>query len=287
MRVIRDPCRIPINAHATSAAAIAAHQGQPTVGWTSSAMTTALTPATNPLDRAISPSRRANTSPIASRLKTAACTRRLTRLPAVRKWLLATWNRTETSSRPATTGRTPVSPPLIRTEERPLLGIEEGKALVGGDLRGVSLHLREVRLDGAVEDEVAADAPAHVAPEHRLRRIAPPRTVRGRRRAGDRARELRIQLDQLAVRDARDAAQLALLRDEAGRALERGRPGLLVTRMLHVAVELQSPAVLARIGVAQAAERDADLDLVAEVGEPPFRLPLEVRAEVGLSGEDV
>ena len=117
MRVIKDPCRIPINAHTTSAAAIAAHQGQPTVGLTSSAMTTALRPATNPIDRSISPSRRANTSPIASRLKTAACTRRLTRLPAVRKWLLSDWNRTETSSRPATTGRTPVSPPLMRTKD--------------------------------------------------------------------------------------------------------------------------------------------------------------------------
>ena len=41
-------------------------------------------------------------------------------------------------------------------EERPPLRVEQREPLVGGDLRRVGLHLREVGLHGAVEHEVAA-----------------------------------------------------------------------------------------------------------------------------------
>ena len=74
-------------------------------------------PATNPTDRSISPSRRTNTSPIASRLKTAAWTSRLTRLPAVRNFESRDSKKIETRSSPAMTGRTPLSPALIRAIE--------------------------------------------------------------------------------------------------------------------------------------------------------------------------
>ena len=111
------PWSAPIAAHARSARMIAAHHGQPIEGLTSSAMTTPPIPPTKPIDRSISPRSRAKTSPIASRLNTAAWTSRLTRLPASRKWEFSDWNRIETRSRPPTTGRTPLSPALTRASE--------------------------------------------------------------------------------------------------------------------------------------------------------------------------
>ena len=45
---------------------IAAHHGQPVESFTSSAMIVPPIPATNPIERSISPSRSANVSPIAS-----------------------------------------------------------------------------------------------------------------------------------------------------------------------------------------------------------------------------
>ncbi len=74
-------------------------------------------PATNPTERSISPSSRTKTSPIASRLKTAAWTSRLTRLPAVRNFESRDSKRIEIRISPAMTGRTPLSPALILASE--------------------------------------------------------------------------------------------------------------------------------------------------------------------------
>src|SRR3984893_14437270 len=48
-------------------------------------------------------------------------------------------------------------------EERPLLRIEEGEALVGGDLSDVRLDLREIRIDRRVHDLVRIGSPLHVS----------------------------------------------------------------------------------------------------------------------------
>ena len=85
-RVTSEPCSAPIAAQTKRATRIAAHHGQSSPeGLSSSASTTPLSPATYPIDRSISPSRSAYTSPIARTLKTAAWTGRLTRFPAVRE----------------------------------------------------------------------------------------------------------------------------------------------------------------------------------------------------------
>jgi hypothetical protein len=138
IRVISVPWRTPISAHTTSAAAIAPHHGHPTFGFTSSARITAPRPATNPIDRSISPSSSAKISPIASRLKTADCTSRLTRFPAVRNLSFKTWNRIETRSSPATTGRIPISPPLMRAREVRRYSLPVFATSAGGMAAGVS-----------------------------------------------------------------------------------------------------------------------------------------------------
>lgn len=117
MAVMSVPCSRPTSAATTRPARIAAHHGQPTVGLASTHMTTALRPATNPRDRSISPSSSTKTSPIASRLNTAAWTSRFTRFPGVRNRLLRDWNSTETSTSPATTDSTPVSPLRTRVND--------------------------------------------------------------------------------------------------------------------------------------------------------------------------
>ena len=70
------------------------------------------------------------TSPIASSMKTAAWTSRLTRLPAVRKFELRDWKRIEIRISPATTGRTPLSPALILASD----GAEVVADGLGGEL---------------------------------------------------------------------------------------------------------------------------------------------------------
>src|SRR6185312_15208208 len=70
-------------------------------------------------------------------------------------------------------------------EEGTLLRVEEGEARVGGDLRRVGLDLREVRLHGAVEHEIAAERPAYVAADLRIAAITPSRrAARTARAAG-------------------------------------------------------------------------------------------------------
>ena len=94
---------------------IAAHHGQPYDCFTNSAVMIPPMPLTKPIDRSISPSSSANTSPIANNMYTAPWINRLTRFPAVRKLELSDWKRIEMRIRPATTGSTPLSPDRMRT----------------------------------------------------------------------------------------------------------------------------------------------------------------------------
>src|SRR5713101_3069374 len=112
-RVMIVPWRAPTAKQKASAAMIAAHHGQLVVtGWTSWTAITAPHAPTKPIDRSISPSRRANVSAIASTMNTALCWKRLTRLPADRNtWFgLITSKTTKIATRPRTTGSTPLWP---------------------------------------------------------------------------------------------------------------------------------------------------------------------------------
>src|SRR5712692_2063416 len=111
-RVMIVPWRAPTAKQKASAAMIAAHHGQLVVtGWTSWTAITAPHAPTKPIDRSISPSRRANVSAIASTMNTALCWKRLTRLPADRNtWFgLITSKTTMIATRPGASSGAAIS----------------------------------------------------------------------------------------------------------------------------------------------------------------------------------
>ena len=117
-RATSVPWMAPNAAQASSVTMIAAHHGQfAPVGCTSSATTTLPSPMTRPTDRSISPSSRAKISAIASSMYTVLCSKRLTRFCADRNFEFAIWKPTATTTRPRTTGRTPLLPPRTRSHE--------------------------------------------------------------------------------------------------------------------------------------------------------------------------
>src|SRR6185312_1077789 len=81
--------------------------------------------------------------------------------------------------------------------------------------------------------------------------------------------------------------QRSRLIGETCRAASRFSPRFLVTAVLHVALDLNSPVLDRLVGIAQAAERDSDLDLVTPRRDVALGLPEEVRAQVYLSRPDV
>jgi hypothetical protein len=113
-RVMSVPWNRPMAVVTSRAARIAAHHGQSYGPISSLVVTTPPMPETNPIDRSISPSSRANTSPMPSSMNAAPCVSRFTRLPAVRKFSFWDWKMIAIRSRPTTTGRTPLSPARAR-----------------------------------------------------------------------------------------------------------------------------------------------------------------------------
>ena len=91
-------------------ARIASHQGRLYGGATRAAISPAPIPATNTMDRSISPSKRTKTSPMANAMKTTAWLNRLTMLPADRYSEVRISKTTTMTTSPTTTGSTPLSP---------------------------------------------------------------------------------------------------------------------------------------------------------------------------------
>ena len=132
-RATIDPWMKPTAAHATSVDMIAAHHGKfAPVGCTSSATTTLPSPMTRPTDRSISPSSRAKISAIASSMYTVLCSKRLTRFCADRNFEFAIWKPMATTTRPRTTGRTPLLPPRTRAHEARKYWPSDSAASSGG-----------------------------------------------------------------------------------------------------------------------------------------------------------
>src|SRR5579872_3171432 len=116
-RVISVPWIAPNTAQKSRPARIAAHHGQCVVtGCTSWTVIAAPQAPTNPTDRSISPSTRANPSPMARTITTALCWNRFTRLTGeTNTWFgLQIVNTTRMATIAAMTGRTPLSPDLTR-----------------------------------------------------------------------------------------------------------------------------------------------------------------------------
>ncbi len=185
------PCSTPMPAQARSAAGIAAYQGQPWAGLARSAMITPPRPATNPTERSISPRSRTKTCPIASRLKTAAWTSRLTRLPAVRKFESRDWNRIEIRIIPAMTGRTPLSPALTLASEVRRYSPTEPAAISAGTASSAWRAASSVWASasgGSTGSSTLAIRPFLLSPSSSCRAAPRPRSSSGRPRSAGRAR---------------------------------------------------------------------------------------------------
>ncbi len=111
-------------------------------------------------------------------------------------------------------GRREVVDPL--QEERPLLGVVEGEALVDVELRHVGLDLREVGVDRAVHRHARGHAPARREPGVGLH-VAPGQPGVGGRREFVGAAEgpRRIELEVPPLRQPLEAGDLVLLAEEA------------------------------------------------------------------------
>ena len=170
-------------------------------------------------------------------------------------------------------------------EERPLLRKEEREPLVHRHLPLVALHLAEVgvergveRVAGEAEPEVEAGVGIDVS-----RSKSPPATSRlpsavavtngWASTATPRLRSCSPPMAPFLPEEARVGAA------DVG-------PGVGVAGPLDHAGHVEAPALRLAAGVAQALERDPDLDLVALVGDPPLRLPGEVGIQVGAAGDE-
>src|SRR5205085_11947233 len=107
------------------------------------------------------------------------------------------------------------------------------------------------------------------------------------RSAGRRRCQLRVQLEDLTVMHTGEANHRAGLRDERRRCLTSGRPRLLITGVLDVPLDLESPVLHVTRGVPERLEGNANLDLEAPRGHASLRLPQKVRTEIVLTRHDV
>ena len=128
-------------------------------------------------------------------------------------------------------------------EERSLLGIKQGEALVGADLSHVALDLGEVRVEGGVDGGVGKRAPLHVHPDVRIQ-VA----------AGERRSEAGLRLvDALGggvgrhhqmrpMGQIRESGQRARVADEAAHVSRQARREELIVAVARVvAVEQDAP----------------------------------------------
>ena len=151
-------------------------------------------------------------------------------------------------------------------------------------LSGVGLHLGEVRAQRPVEREVVGDAPLHVGAELRVLRVA--REAVGGRRPLPVIGHDRVEVEhQPAVQPGQPKQVSRLPEERGGRALRR-RPRVFEAAALHLAQHVDSPRLRSARLVLEALEGNAHLDLVAEVGDVPLGLVVEVGADVGRLAPD-
>jgi hypothetical protein len=169
-------------------------------------------------------------------------------------------------------------------EERPLLRVEESEALIEQDLPDVGLDLREVRLPGAVEAEVLRDPPACVEAQLRDAVVRPPRGVAA---AVEPLRAERRQLQHQPAVQVVEALERAGLAEERRAGADHGSPRVLEAGVLDPAQDVDAPGLLPALLVAQALERDPDLDFIAAGDEAAARLEDVVRVQVHVPVEEV
>src|SRR2546421_4164481 len=90
---------------------------------------------------------------------TAPCTRRLVRLPAVRKLAFWVWKMTAIRTRPTTTGRMPLSPARIRASQARAYSLREPATIAGETARVAWLAAASVRVSPLPAGGCAATVP--------------------------------------------------------------------------------------------------------------------------------
>ena len=150
-------------------------------------------------------------------------------------------------------------------EERPLVGEEQRLARIELELPGVGLDLREVGVDRPVHRQGLGHAPAHVEAEVGPRAVVVPAIADGVPRAVDPRGRHRVEIEHQAAAQVVQPVERAGLRQKR-RALPPGRrPAVLDALAGADPGDVQPPGLLGARLVAQALERDAELDLEAAV----------------------
>src|SRR5690606_9915723 len=169
-------------------------------------------------------------------------------------------------------------------EERPLLREEEREPLVDRDLAGVGLDLAEVGVDRRTERDVR-EPDAEVHADVGLERLATELAARGDTLPVRRCGHERLGLEDDASPEVVQPLERPGLGEEA-RAREPGvGPSVDVSRALDPALDLEAPALRAGPGVAEALERDPDLDDVAVARQAALRLEPVVGAPIHRAAE--
>ena len=130
-------------------------------------------------------------------------------------------------------------------------------------------------LSGGVE-RVAGEAEPQVEPRVGIHVVAVEVAGQVVARPVGRGGDERLGLDGDAVPQIVQPADRALLPDEAGVGPAHVGPGVGVAGALHHAGDVEAPGLPLAAGIAQALERNPDLDLVAPLGDPALRVPDEV-----------
>ena len=169
-------------------------------------------------------------------------------------------------------------------KEGPLLRIEQREALVEQHLPDIGFHLGEVGVEGAVEGEVLPEPPAHVAAQLAVRAIVIPAPAQ-LADAVDPSGGAGCHLEHQPALQPAQADERAALRQKVGTGPDRRRPGVLVARVLHSTQHVDAPGLLVAVLIAQALERNPDLDLVAALVHPAARLEDVIGIEVDVAVE--
>src|SRR6185295_4747205 len=149
-------------------------------------------------------------------------------------------------------------------KERASFGVRDRGAWIVTDRRDVGLDLRKVRIDRPVERQVVRDAPADIAADLRPLPRVVPSTV-GRLRAVAARDHFRDDVDDDPATQVPEADQPPRLAEE-GRTGATGRhPAVFLTRVLYLPDDVNSPVLHVFRLVAQALERNANLDLIPVV----------------------
>jgi len=144
-------------------------------------------------------------------------------------------------------------------------------------LAHVGLDLREVGVDGGVQPQILRDAPAQVPADFGCGAVQ----IVGRARlSDDLGGEFRVEVHHQTALQTGESHEPPRLDQEARAGAHRRRPGVFVPGMLGDAHHLERPTLWVGALVAQALERNPDLDFEAPGGDAALGFVDEIGVDV-------